>query len=236
MEGYFLTADLLGFGSIVKNSDDGELSSRVANWIELVKRAAAGANLCNRIQLISDTVFVAADSTTDGLASIIRFARELLTSGARSSLPIRGGISHGTFEWGELTYGKAVIEAHQLESRQNWIGVACCPGIPHVDQLWGEDGLVCYTPPLKSGQIQVMPVVVWDVPSFDELWKSLCSNGLVKKGEVLAWPWAEKVTNTVEFENYLYILRGKQGTYEKFHGFLPIQTISANLKGRRPDV
>ena len=234
MDGYFLTADLLGFGNIVRNSNDAELKTRVGNWIELIDQAKAASRLYNHIQLISDTIFVAADSSEDGLKSIVSFARELLNAGSRRSLPVRGGISHGNFEWGTLTYGKAVIQSHQLESRQNWIGISCQADLPHAASLWGPDGLICYPPPMKSGQIQLLPVIVWDVPPFDEFRASLLTNGLMKAGETLAWPWAQKFANTIEFRTYLEIVGGAGGNYERFHGTLPVETITANVV-RPPD-
>jgi hypothetical protein len=241
MDGFFLTADLLGFSNIVRNSDDEQLSSRIGDWIKLVDEAKAVSKLFNRTQLISDTVFVGAESTHEGLRAIISFAQTLLNVGSRSSLPVRGAISHGQFEWGSLTYGRAVIRSHQLESQQNWLGITCDNELPHVDSMWGFDGLVCYPPPMKDGPVLLMPVVSWDVPTFTELRQSLLSKGLVRAGEYMAWPWAQKVSNTIEFGSYLMILKKAGGDIAKFHGTLPSETIEVNLsqfllKAQPPDL
>ena len=98
MDGYFLTADLLGFSNIVTNSSEDELSERIGDWVTLVETAAHACNVQN-IQLISDTVFASADSTTAGCSSLAAFARRLLNDGVLKSLPVRGAITYGTFEW-----------------------------------------------------------------------------------------------------------------------------------------
>ena len=229
MDGFFLTADLLGFSNVINNSNDNEVSARVDAWTSLVDAAAQEAGV-QRLQLISDTVFAGSDSTAEGLTSMVSFACALLNKGARSSLPVRGGITHGSFEWGRLTYGKAVIKSHQLESKQDWIGIACEGNLPHVEKMWRHDGLVCYPPPFKSGSVMLHPVVSWDVPDFESLTKSLTSNGLTRQGEQLSWPWAQKVSNTIEFRTYLEIVRQSKADPSKFIGMLPMHVIALNVR------
>lgn len=229
MDGYFLTADLLGFRNIVKNSSDDELSARVTKWISLVEASATDPSV-RQIQLISDTVFAACESSAEGLSAIVSFARSLLQNGASASLPVRGAITHGSFEWGKLTYGKAVIKSHQLESNQDWIGIACDNAMPHLESMWHHDRLICYPPPLKTGSVMLSPVVAWDVPAFEELTAALTSNGLTSKGEHLSWPWAQKVRNTVEFGVYLKMVRESKIDPGKFVGLLPIQLIALNVQ------
>ncbi|MFN5495694.1 MAG: hypothetical protein ACK5C3_03830 [bacterium] len=229
MDGYFLTADLLGFSSIVSNSNANELPTRIGAWISLVDSAAQDAGV-EKIQLISDTVFAGADSSAEGLTSLVAFARNLLNRGVCRSLPVRGAIAHGSFEWGNLTYGKAVIQSHQLESKQNWIGIACEQDLLHAEKLWHHDCLVCYPPPLKAGRVTLNPVVAWAVPQFEDLAKSLTSNGLAREEEQLGWPWAQKISNTVEFGSYLKIIRESRSDPSKFSGRLPIEALALNIR------
>ncbi len=228
MNGFFLTADVIGFSNIVKNSNSVELNDRIGGWIAVVEAAARNAEV-TRIQLISDTVFAVSDSTPEGLLSLIRFSQHVLQEGLAASLPVRGAITHGHFEWGQLTYGKAVIQSHQLESTQDWVGIACESNLLFVEQMWGLDKLVCYPAPLKSGPIKLCPVVAWNVPEFAKITKLLTSNGLSAEGEQLSWQFAHKVRNTVEFGLYLKMIAKSGNDPCKFHGLLPIQIIELSI-------
>lgn len=124
MANYFLAVDLLGFSNMVSNLGQNKLDGRIGDWTGLVEKVKTDAGV-NDLQLISDTVFVREEDSEDGLQRIIRFARSLLEKSLDRSLPIRGAITHGAVAWGKLTYGKPVIEAHKLETSQDWIGIAC---------------------------------------------------------------------------------------------------------------
>src|SRR5216117_3259948 len=158
--GYFFVGDLLGFSRIIENSTGAELDQRVQAWIDLVEEAATAASI-NNLQLISDTVFAATGPEVDGLDRLIRFSRCLLTKGIHRSLPVRGAISFGGYTWGRLTYGKAVIDGHELERGQQWIGVGCAPGLPHVSTFWSLTALVCFPLPFAGGPIRLLPAVAW---------------------------------------------------------------------------
>lgn len=118
MEGYFFIADLLGFRRIVQNSTEETLPQRVMAWVDLIETTAGKCGI-KQIQLISDTVFAATESSADGLQRLVSLAHGLLSDGLKQSLPVRGAITHGSYEWGRLTYGKAVIRAHGLEMAQD---------------------------------------------------------------------------------------------------------------------
>jgi len=113
MIGYFFVADILGFGNIVRNSNEVDLVARINSWTTIVDSLAHQHGIDN-IQLISDTVFAYTESSTAGLRKLVEFSRLLLNQGVQQSLPIRGAITHGDFDWGRLTYGIAVITAHEL--------------------------------------------------------------------------------------------------------------------------
>lgn len=158
MIGYFFVADILGFGNIVRNSNEVDLVARINSWTTLVDSLAHQHDIDN-IQLISDTVFAYTESSTAGLRKLVEFSRSLLNQGVQQSLPIRGAITHGYFDWGRLIYGIAVITAHELETSQNWIGVSCDNNLPHLEENWGFDSLIAYPTPLKAGSIKIYPVV-----------------------------------------------------------------------------
>lgn len=222
---YFLVADVMGFGHIVENSKGDALDGRIDEWVTLVEATAKNFKIKN-IQLISDTLFASVAQEPDSLVQLIDFIRELLTASLSISLPLRGAIVSGECTWGRLTYGPAVIAAHQLEQAQNWIGIACAPAMPGVDTPWSLERLICYPVPFKRKEIRLHPVVAWPVPAANELIKLLARGGLTKNGDVLTWEVGEKINNTVLFGMYMKFLSRTKSSPSVFHGFLPIHPIS----------
>ncbi len=214
-QGYFFIGDVLSFKNIISNSKDSHLDGRVERWLQLVDEATEISRSRIKPQLISDTVFCKAASGRAGLRSLLIFARHLLTEGIKQSILIRGAITHGPYNWGRLTYGKAVIAAHELEMAQDWIGVACCGDLPDREECWGPDGLVCYPPPFKAGPIKLHPCVVWNVPDVDQLISASTAFPLTKAGEVLQNPWRQRLKNTAAFGQHLRTLSSADhwGTY-----------------------
>jgi len=209
---------------MISNTKAERLGQRIHEWVSIVD---AARNACHlpRCQLFSDTVFAPAPSSQEGLQSLVSFARTLLTSGIEQSFLVRGGIAHGSFTWGELTYGPAVVEAHGLESRQKWIGVAAQSSLPHVANLWNLGHLVCYTPPMKDGHVQIHPVVTWDIPEPMRLTKLVALSNTMANGESVAWDNAEKISNTIAFRMYLAVLASENLDPSKFYGAMPCDLL-----------
>ena len=159
MRCYFLVVDLLGFSSLVSNLDLNELDQRIQNWVDLVEQVKKKNDVTD-IQSISDTVFVKEEDSSEGLERLLRLARALLEHGIQQSFLIRGAITHGDVNWGRLTSGKPVIEAHKLEKSLDWIGISCAPELPHLESFWSWDRVVLYPVPCKTGLIRLAPAVV----------------------------------------------------------------------------
>jgi hypothetical protein len=229
--GYFFVADLLGFSAMIINLQKTAMDERMCQWVSLVESARTRCAV-QRCQLFSDTVFSSAPSSEDGLKSLVAFARELLTIGLEHSFLVRGGIAHGSFTWGELTYGRAVIEAHEVETRQNWIGVACQGGLPHVRTLGGVDQIVCYLPPMKHGRVQAQPAVSWKIPDSKRLTELAMLSDTVPDGDYLTWEVAEKLNNTLLFRSYLLVLSRERLDPSLFHGSLPSQLLDEVISKR----
>ena len=227
---YFLVADLLGFGRIVNNSSEQELDQRILAWTKLVDTTATAHGL-GRLQLISDTLFVAANDTEHELLSLIAFSRELLSKGIAASFPVRGAIVRGSYVWGKLTYGRAVVAAHSLEQAQNWVGITCDFAIPEASLLWALDRLICYPAPMKRARMQLYPAVSWEIPETEKLMRLMTSGGLSKANEVLTWELGEKANNTILFRLYQDFLRHRGAPCSKFYGTLPVHPIEARLAG-----
>jgi hypothetical protein len=233
--GYFFVGDFLGFGNVVRNSKPGELQGRIDDWVGMVGKAAKASGI-TRYQLLSDTVFAAAGKEAKDLGRLIRFAQYLLTDGLSSSSPVRGAVTFGPYEWGNIIYGGAVVDAHQLEAEQDWIGVGCHPVLPHVDDFWGLDKLVCFPVPMKRGPIQLRPAVAWDVPPYSELSRLAIGRGLTSEGTRLDWDWATKITNTLMFRLYrraitdVELLKQRSKSGRHFMGNLPIELVEAGYQ------
>ncbi len=229
MDGYFLIGDILGFGKIMENLDGQERATRVERWIELVEESSVAAGV-ERLQLISDTVFAAVEPTSEGLGSLVDFSRRLLGNGIQESFPLRGAICRGDFEWGRLIYGSAVIAAHELEVRQNWIGVACALGMEHTPEHWDYEKLVAYPVPFKSGPMKVGPAVSWEIPPADPLRRLLGHGGLAAHPEeTIPWEVGEKLNNTIQFRTYVALLREHEASPGTFHGSMPMDAICDDL-------
>jgi hypothetical protein len=226
--GYFFLGDLLGFSKLITNLGPEAADERVHSWTDLLDEVSRTAGV-SRMQLISDTVFAATDATEVGLERLVRFSRIVLELGVARSLPVRGAISFGTFTWGRLTHGVAVVQCHELERRQQWIGVACSSGLPHVTSQWDINKLVCYPAPMASGPIQLRPIVAWTIPAFDVLTKALTNRGLTRDGEALSWEFANKVSNTSQLRMYLRFLDQTRNSPSAFHGFHPLQVIEQHF-------
>lgn len=231
--GYFLVADLLGFGKIVRNSSEDELDERITVWVDLVQSTATKCGVEN-LQLISDTIFASAPSSPEGLQTLVNFSRQLLIDEIHKSLALRGAIIHGSFTWGKLTYGRAIVSAYGLEQSQNWIGVTCSAGLPGANDLWSLEGLVCYPPPLKRAKMQLHPVIAWPIPATKQLSTLLMGGGLTVKGEQITWELGEKMNNTILFRLYLDLLRSTGQDPAKFYGLLPADPVESVLEQLLP--
>ena len=124
MANYLLVADVLGFSNIVKNLPSAKLEERVDTWINLVKNSKNDAEI-EKLQLISDTVFALEDDSEDGFKRLLEFSKLLLERGMETFFPIRGAIARGDLSWSNLIYGKALLDAYELERSLEWIGIAC---------------------------------------------------------------------------------------------------------------
>jgi len=224
-QGYFFIGDLLGFGKIIENTNSEELTKRINQWLQLVKNGAQKCGIKN-LQLISDTVFAATDSSVEGINKILNFAQYLLSNGVPESLPIRGAITHGEYNWDEhFTYGKAVIDAHKLEMAQNWVGVACSPALPHLSNDQWPDTLVCYPVPKKNGPAMLQAAIVWEIPDLEKLSGFLAAKGLTKNGDVMDWAYADKIIHTINFRNYIHLKKLNGEPNQNFRGLLPNHVI-----------
>ena len=226
---YFMVVDILGFSEIIKNLKGDELDQRIMDWIELVQTTKVEAGV-KETQLLSDTLFVREEDSADGLERLLTFARLMLERGFDKNFPLRGSIVHGNAAWGTLTYGDAVRKAHEYERSFEWVGIACEPGLPRIDEMWDWDVVVVYPVPRKTGEVQTMPAVAWNVPDTNKLVHGAAANGLMSDKEVVRWETATKWERTIRFGLYLRV--GKLGDLNPrvwTGGWLPMHFIEKLL-------
>jgi hypothetical protein len=224
--GYFIVLDVLGFRQMVRNLEGQRLADRIDGWVRLTQESGRECGLEN-VQLISDTVFASAPDSADGLAQAVRFAKVMLEKGLRDYYPVRGAIVHGDFTWGALIYGSAVIEAHELEMAQDWIGVTCAKGLPNVAAMWGLDSLIAYLPPLKTGTVSVHPVVSWTIPDTTTLTQHAVRGAAVKDGVGITWDQGTKINNTAQLALYKRFLLARKGDPSSFYGWVPVHALES---------
>ncbi len=201
---YCLVADLLGFSNLMLNLPPALQAARVHEWTNLVETSAQQAGV-SQFQLVSDTVFASAPPTCDGLKGLIAMSQALLSGGVPTALPIRGAIAYGDVTWGNITFGRPIVDAYRLSNEEGWVGV--CLHDSCLEQPWSWDSLIAYPVPLKSGAAVIRPAILWDIPPLGDFTKALISRGLGREGEVLTWEWVNKVQNTVLFGMYARLLR-----------------------------
>ena len=225
---YFMVVDILGFSEIIKNLNGDEQNQRIADWVDLVETAKREAGV-KETQLISDTLFVREEDSVEGLERLLRFGKILLERGLEINYPLRGAIVHGSATWGNPTYGKAVIAAHEVERALDWIGIACDLHLPHLGQLWGWDKVVRYPVPRKSGAVEMMGAVTWEVPRLAKLGVMTTDKGLVDPDERANWGVITKQERTHQFGIYL-TLGQSAGMYPASEpGWSPMDIIAQIL-------
>jgi hypothetical protein len=233
---YCFFGDLAGFQNIVCYLPLDQQETRINQWIELVESAARRCEITN-VKLISDSIVATTDGTPSGLEKLVKFSKILLEEGLRLKLPLRGAISQGEVKWTEhIVFGKAVIDAYQLASNQNWLGVSFQMGISIPPNFYKKDGVVVYPTPLKKGWIGLMPVVTWEIPPVETLMKNTLGNGLTKPDQFMEWDYADKINNTMIFSLYLQAIKkienetAERIDVSKFWGMSPLTIVENVIK------
>ncbi|PIR39851.1 MAG: hypothetical protein COV35_00075 [Alphaproteobacteria bacterium CG11_big_fil_rev_8_21_14_0_20_39_49] len=228
MQGYFLVADILGFSDIIKDNNSNNQNPIIEKWVILVNKLTEEHGI-KKFQLISDSLLVGIGSENEDLDNLVSFSRKLLEEGLNNKFPIRGAISYGEYEWGSLTYGKAVIEAFEFEKQQNWIGIS----INSLPVYKGQyNNLALYPVPKKSGFYGLYYAVIWEVPEFPSLLEK--SNNL-EKGKFFQHTQLDKLTNTILYRNYLKLISLENKPLTKFYGTHPLEKIETFIETLMPE-
>jgi hypothetical protein len=227
---YRYVGDLLGFSNIILNLTHDEYKNRVEEWIQLCKDGVREFRLEKHYQLISDTIFVGAEDSRDALEKLLDFSKHMLNLGIKRSLPMRGAISFGEVTWDkEITFGKAIVNAYNLENDQDWIGTCCEHDLPRIDELWDFHRVFVYPAPMKSEKkLMFRPVISWNVPEYRELRDKTAKKEGLAIGD-MDWKYAYRIQHTMMFSLYLKGVLNKtiQARPSKFPPDIPIEHIDS---------
>jgi hypothetical protein len=203
---YCYVGDLLGFQNTVMNLGKNEQKMRISEWTKFLDESIKRFDNIKNYQLISDTIFIGADSNKNGLENLLDLSKYLLNEGINKSFLLRGAITFGEADWDDprIVFGKSIVEAYNLANNQNWIGTCCGERLPHIRSLWNFDRVFVYPVPMKKGAIRLLPAVSWKIPVTEILCRAATDKGLTIKGEVLNWEsYGYKIQNTRLFSMYL---------------------------------
>jgi len=154
----------------------------------------------------------------------------MLNLGIKRSLPMRGAISFGEVTWDkEITFGKAIVNAYNLENDQDWIGTCCEHDLPRIDELWDFHRVFVYPAPMKSEKkLMFRPVISWNVPEYRELRDKTAKKEGLAIGD-MDWKYAYRIQHTMMFSLYLKGVLNKtiQARPSKFPPDLPIEHIDS---------
>ena len=226
---HLLMADVLGFTRTIKSLPNDSQSSRVNDWVTLVEETRRKTDI-RELQLVSDTLFVREEDSVAGLKRLLEFSRLLLGEGIKQFFPIRGAIVHGDVRWGDPTYGRAVVEAFELERSLEWIGISSSLDGPKLESLWSWDLLVRYPVPQKSGEVDFAATVAWDVPKTPELALNIYSDETFADDDLVEWDVYSKIEQTLQFGMYLRCGKAMSLDPSKFRGAFFIELIERYLE------
>lgn len=248
-EVFCYVGDIAGYKNILLSLSVEEQEVRIREFMELIRNATREFGFQDSFINVSDTIFVIAKNKKEELKRLLEFSGYILENGIRTALPIRGAIDFGIARIDKernVIYGKAAAEAYKLAEEQDWIGTCCAensndccngqeikkkPRLPYICELWDFDLVFVYPVPMKAGKVLFLPVVSWNVPSYEDFRAGTVKRGLVSD-ENMDWKYANKVQNTIIFAQYLGAIKGGLITANPagFRGDLPIRHINDIIK------
>lgn len=174
--------DILGFGSLVKRTPFSVLKEHIQNIINLLAAASIppGKKRSNLYQVghafFSDTVLIySLSNDKKGYQDLLNVVAYLIASPILyPEYRFRAGISYGEFycEPDKNVYaGKALVEAHELEKKQEWCGGSLTKKAENeviktkVDMKY----LIQYDVPVKKSNTERHLVINWTQAKHQEI-------------------------------------------------------------------
>jgi len=133
--GHVALIDILGFRSIVARR---QFAQEFPDYTKAVDGAVADQGAVEYL-VFSDNIIIYDRKSSNNIGPIAACCSNLFDNLLKIGLPFRGAIAHGRFSYqtpdkGTIIAGRPIIEAHQYEQMQDWIGVMLCPSV--VEAQW----------------------------------------------------------------------------------------------------
>jgi hypothetical protein len=219
----FAMFDVLGFSAWVKNT---ELQIILDTYHGLIERAVLRPNEKGSLSAIqtpegaifavggpphyayfSDTILLWCPLIPPAVADFVERCSDLMCESLSMNIPLRGAIALGDAVLDKETgffIGKPIVEAHNVESGQEWIGLTLAESAvwsPFLAQLHGAT-IIEYPPPMKERKEDCSSPIVVDWP---RRWRDRndgrCPSEKLK--ELNTKPkYAQKWLNTIKFAEY----------------------------------
>lgn len=228
--------DVLGFSELVKNNDIEYINEIFDNVFKDIRnKDRLGSRIITStseqsstedlsIQMISDTIVIwTKDSSRLSLQVLVGACTNLLTSCFKDGLPLRGAISVGNIA--EICHaennmniksiiGDAIINAHELEKKQKWMGCVVdnkCFEYLQLDYFHISSGLqreiiqYDFVPIYKTEETHL--VLNWANCLYDEKYEDIDNiilENFSKHNKSISLPDIQnKIQNTTKFYNHI---------------------------------
>jgi hypothetical protein len=121
--------DILGFGRFVEDNPPESIFDRYAMCLEEFKHHEAYNPILNFVHFSDSFLIYAPDDTRASFAAIDSSARWFFNIVLLKRIPLRGAMACDQFyadKANGVFFGKALVEAAQMEKNINWIGFVLC--------------------------------------------------------------------------------------------------------------
>ncbi len=231
---FFGCLDILGFKNVVKNNTFDQLKDIVERFtveyaesmdrsrtIQTNTRISIDSGVHARI--VSDSIYVwtVNDDRLKQFEDLLHIVNALIARGFQQELPLRGAVTFGELFLGEVknpesiplgfsfdtgsVYGKALVEAHELESKMDWSGAVLTPRawakVEGEFERWREESAIMRSGSIKSPTdlFNHFPYLLWyDVPF---------KNGTRRKAIAFNWNYKPRFELSAEMIRKAFTLR-----------------------------
>jgi hypothetical protein len=216
--------DVLGFKRLLAASDLTAFAQRYREFLSLkLRNSSAPVIHLNGVDdwstpsvVFSDTVLFWSHATPNEADTLLRTCSILLADALSFGWPLRGGIAAGTCvidKTARVFVGQPIVDAHELEAAQDWIGAAIHPSClahPTVGSTFAlNDSVIEYAPPLKTEyKPRIERVVEWGTRVHN--WRNELLTMKSKAPQALS----ERYEATLRFVAYSRAFRDKSGLHE----------------------
>jgi hypothetical protein len=197
---YIVMLDVLGFKNLVNSNP---LDKIIEMYQDLIKESkpvrfdTSSGPIILDYTVFSDSIIIWTEPTKDNINYLCYFLSSLIGYSIKKCMPLRFGIAYGECEMDKcknIFIGKPIIDAHQTESNQQWIGGAfheSCYDAPYFDLMKYLRFAYIYNVPVKNGtKPKTEYAVNWVCSNFFPDWQADLTN--IKNAIVRGTETAEK--------------------------------------------